>query len=186
MGGYGSGRWGWHRKKTTVEECWSLGADWLIREKLLVPGAVMYSGRLAWHNTRTQEEVGSVGYSYDTTDMERSWLRLVYTVNKAEHFDYTIWLTTTPVHFGGVRWWFICPLTKSGIPCRRRVGKLYLPPDGKYFGCRHCYDLTYTSSQKHDPRISRLRLMDPDMLLAAIRGGEVDLVLGLKALWGEP
>jgi hypothetical protein len=28
------------------------------------------------------------------------------------------------------------------------VGKLYLPPSGGYFGCRHCYHLTYTSCQK--------------------------------------
>jgi hypothetical protein len=29
-----------------------------------------------------------------------------------------------------------------------RVGKLYLPPDGLYFGCRHCYELTYRSCQE--------------------------------------
>jgi hypothetical protein len=28
------------------------------------------------------------------------------------------------------------------------VGKLYLPPGGRYYGCRHCYDLTYTSCQE--------------------------------------
>lgn len=32
--------------------------------------------------------------------------------------------------------------------CHRRVGCLYLPPGGNYFGCRHCYDLTYRSSQE--------------------------------------
>ena len=25
---------------------------------------------------------------------------------------------------------------------------MYLPPGGTYFGCRHCYDLTYTSCQE--------------------------------------
>jgi hypothetical protein len=34
------------------------------------------------------------------------------------------------------------------VGCGRRVGKLYLPPGGKYFGCRHCYNLTYTSSNE--------------------------------------
>jgi hypothetical protein len=28
------------------------------------------------------------------------------------------------------------------------VGKLYLPPGGSYYGCRHCHRLTYTSSQE--------------------------------------
>jgi hypothetical protein len=25
---------------------------------------------------------------------------------------------------------------------------LYLPPRARYFGCRHCHDLTYTSCQE--------------------------------------
>jgi hypothetical protein len=28
------------------------------------------------------------------------------------------------------------------------VGELHLPPHGRYFGCRHCHDLTYTSCQE--------------------------------------
>jgi hypothetical protein len=39
-------------------------------------------------------------------------------------------------------------LGAGGPPCGRRVGKLYLPPCGRYFGCRHCYRLTYTSCQE--------------------------------------
>jgi len=62
--------------------------------------------------------------------------------------DYPVGLTTTPLPWGGVRWWFVCPLVVSGQACGRRVGKLYLPPGGRYFGCRHCYDLTYTSCQE--------------------------------------
>jgi len=36
----------------------------------------------------------------------------------------------------------------NGRGCGRRVGKLYLPPGGRYFGCRQCHDLTYTSCQE--------------------------------------
>jgi hypothetical protein len=36
------------------------------------------------------------------------------------------------------------------------VRKLYLPPDGRYFGCRHCYRLTYRSVQEHDKRVDAL------------------------------
>src|SRR5205823_10573823 len=57
-------------------------------------------------------------------------------------------LETTPTQFGGRRWWFTCPLVVRGVPCCRRVGKLYLPPGARYFGCRKCHDLSYRSSQE--------------------------------------
>jgi hypothetical protein len=57
-------------------------------------------------------------------------------------------LEPLPQHFGGIRWWARCPLILDGRPCRRRVGKLYLPPGARYFGCRGCYGLTYTSCQE--------------------------------------
>src|SRR5262249_46565638 len=70
-----------------------------------------------------------------------------------QSLNYPIGLTSTVPRFGGLRWWFVCPLVVRGVPCRRRVGKLYLPGNARYFGCRRCYDLTYTSCQesgKHD------------------------------------
>jgi hypothetical protein len=71
--------------------------------------------------------------------------------------DYRVWLAATRPRFGGRRWWFLCPLSRDGRQCGRRVGKLSLPPGGRYFGCRHCYDLTYTSAQEHDKRVDALR-----------------------------
>jgi hypothetical protein len=61
----------------------------------------------------------------------------------------------------GLRWWFVCPLIGQGRTCARRVGKLYLPPGSRYFGCRHCHELTYTScqeSRKHDSLFRHLAL----------------------------
>jgi hypothetical protein len=57
--------------------------------------------------------------------------------------EYWLQLATTPQHYGGVRWWFRCPLVVDAEACAQRVRKLYLPPGEKYFGCRHCYTLTY-------------------------------------------
>lgn len=37
-----------------------------------------------------------------------------------------------------------------------RVGKLSLPPGGKYYGCRHCYSLTYESAQTSNHLMERL------------------------------
>ena len=94
-----------------------------------------------------------VHHDADTRGPELARVRLSYSwiwtaTGRHESAACTVWLTTTRPHFGGLRWWFCCPLRVEGRPCGRRVGKLYLPPGGRYFGCRHCYDLTYTSCQE--------------------------------------
>lgn len=53
-------------------------------------------------------------------------------------------LAWTPCRFGGSQPWLVC----SGVgnapkPCGRRVVRLY--EAGRYFACRHCHDLTYSS-----------------------------------------
>jgi hypothetical protein len=62
--------------------------------------------------------------------------------------EYEIALERTACRLGGFRYWFVCPVVKDEIYCGNRVGKLYLPPGGKFFGCRQCYDLTYESCQR--------------------------------------
>jgi hypothetical protein len=88
------------------------------------------------------------------------WYSWVWTATKEEESaSYRVGLTTTRPRFGGLRWWFVCPLVKNDVPCGRRVGKLYLPPGGRYFGCRTCYDLTYTSCQESHKYDGLFRLM---------------------------
>ncbi|MCD6174183.1 MAG: hypothetical protein J7K65_00255 [Planctomycetes bacterium] len=76
-------------------------------------------------------------------------------------------ITTTPYFYGGVRYWFLCPAVVDGVLCEDRVGKLYLPPGGKLFGCRQCYGLTYEScrqSHKYDRVMGYLNRLDEDNL----------------------
>lgn len=149
MGGSGSGRWGWHDKKTTVEECLILSAGKLARDGIIAqsPG----TGWLWWANSATGALTASAGYSREI-DIDLVVLRLRYTVTRRggepADIEEQIWLQTTPSAVGGRRWWFTCPLVVDGRPCRRRVGKLYLPSEVRYFGCRQCYDLTYTRCQE--------------------------------------
>lgn len=91
-------------------------------------------------------------------------------------------LVTTPCHLSGVRWWFVCPLSRNGVPCGRRVRKLYLC--GKYFGCRHCHNLTYTSSQESDSRVYATLRRDPMLAHLGCVEGMSPAQLGhtLKAL----
>jgi hypothetical protein len=52
-------------------------------------------------------------------------------------------IARVPCRFGGTRPYFICKGFRAGKECQRRVAKLYL--SNRYFLCRHCSQLTYTS-----------------------------------------
>ena len=108
MGGYGSTRWSWHTKKTTVEECRKLSVFDFGRDGLLDQD-IHHSGAWIWRNVHTGESVASLGYELNTQESTR-WLRLYYTItdwqgDKSGH-DYKIHLQTTRPLFGGLRWWF--------------------------------------------------------------------------------
>jgi len=171
MGGYGSSRWGSHSKATTVEECRLIEAARWVREGIIAPDTRRW-GSWIWTNSYSGEQTASIGYEVNTTGAP-SWVRLYYTVTPRGgapvDYDYRILLASTMPNYGGRRWWFVCPLDRAGGSCDRRCGKLYMPPGGRYYGCRHCYRLTYESAQEHDPRVSRLA-NDPMALYAAMRG----------------
>lgn len=133
-------------KKTTVEDSRGISITKLRREGLLEPGT---AGIISWRCEFPKSEE-SVEFDVET-DSGIRFLHLRYRVGK-QPVNMEIRLTTTPLHHGGERWWFVCPLITDGTPCNRRVGKLYAPPGEKYFGCRHCYDLSYQSRQKYDKR----------------------------------
>jgi hypothetical protein len=153
VGGYGSGRWGLHTKRTPVENCFALDAAKLRLFGLLAPGKRQLQ-TLTWR--RGEREAGEIGLLADTTDPAQPRLVAIYTATRpgADPHDlkYHIPLAPTLPNYGGRRWWLVCPL----VGCGRRVRVLYLPPGGLYFGCRECYNLTYTSCQESDKRISRL------------------------------
>jgi hypothetical protein len=189
MGGLGSGAHYYHwwrpRKKTVVEECRALDANRWMREKVLAPG-VHLSGGWTWRNATTGEQTSAIGYEVCTREMAEPWVRLHYTFTRdGQAVDYRVRLTTTRPRFGGLRWWFVCPLIVGGRPCERRVGKLYLPPGARYYGCRRCYGLTYKSCQEHDGRVSALR-RNPELLADLLDNPEAasvgQLILALKAI----
>lgn len=79
-------------------------------------------------------------------------MRLTHRVEEApegQTSHYLVRLTSTPCHFGGKRWWFVCPLVWDGRACNRRVRILYRPWGTRYFACRECHELTYESRQRH-------------------------------------
>jgi hypothetical protein len=148
MGGYGSGWPSWRDSKQTVEACSVLSADSLTSEKLLAPGRHQW-GTLTWRESHSGRQVGSLGFKLNTLTPGNEHIRLEYTISRTkESLDYPVRLTHVPTPWGTLRWFFVCPLVKDGRACGRRAAKLYLPPGGRYYGCRRCYDLTYKSCQK--------------------------------------
>jgi hypothetical protein len=160
MGGYGSTRWGSHWKRLTVEDCAVLDASrWTRTGVLAVPPR--------WR-------AGSFGYHVE--DWGAPVIRLHYTLGLSnERIEYPIDMTATRPYFGGLRWWFLCPMPKSRgrdvQSCGRHVAKLYLPPGARHFACRLCHDLTYESSQTSDSRLSWFRRNEEAMMLMIEAGG---------------
>ncbi len=145
MGGVGSGNWYRLDKKGTTDGCHTLDVRDLYRDGLLKTGS-SFSTR--W--LRGDRQTGSIsGFVYHDRVIlsyrQRSGLG-----SEWEDVKEPISLEWTPCNFGGERPWFICP----GARCGRRVALLY--GLGKYFLCRHCYDLRY-ESQREDKTHRALR-----------------------------
>ncbi|MCP4604270.1 MAG: hypothetical protein GY847_27730 [Proteobacteria bacterium] len=129
MGGPGSTRWNGYEKKTTVEDCTVLPVQAFAAFK-------QATGILHWR-TVTGSERASIGYQVigyqDSVILSYSRWR--------SDVEVIVPIDTTYPNFGGYRWWFLCP------DCRRRVGKLYLPPSALRFSCLRCHHLTYETTQ---------------------------------------
>ena len=147
MGGLGSGNRYRFDKKTTTDECHGLDIRDLYRDGLLKPGSWF-----SWRWLRGDRETGSIrGFVYQDK------LVLSYRSKLGgewEDVKEPVPLEWTPCNFGGERPWFVCPGVVNGVACGRRVAVLYGP--GKYFLCRHCYDLRY-ESQREDKSHRALR-----------------------------
>jgi len=165
------GRWSWS-DRNTVEECWSIEISWLKKHGYLEG---YQWGTIEWKNWRG-EVTGSIGIQSEVNcGLGVDAIKLNYTqksnrTQEKEELDYKIQLTTMPCNFGAVRYWFICPLVIDGHPCQHRVGKLYLPPNSKLFGCRHCHNLTYRCQKEHNIRVDEL-LKNPALLLEKMHSG---------------
>lgn len=187
MGGYGSSRWGYHIKKNTVEDCLQLSVASLKRDQVL-QNNFRKLGSWHWVSTFTKKKRASISYEINTYDVA-GWLRLYYTTTdfwgEKTDLDYRVQLQTSPCNFGGVRWWFVCPLSLGGQVCGRKVAKLFKPPNSNYFGCRECHDLTYQSSQESSKRLRPLKKLDPFAVMQLLKNGSIDVIDALQVLPDE-
>jgi len=141
--------------RAIAEKSNSLKISWLKKNNCFIPkqlGGGTVSGVISWGSG---ENISSIGYTTDISAekimREEGSIRLYYIyinqeTGEKEDVECKIRLTTTHCHYGGVRYWFICPLTKNGEYCGRQVGVLYSL--GKYYGCRRCGNIAYRDQMK--------------------------------------
>ena len=160
MGGFGSGSWyRWNSKKTTESQ--NRIDIRLLKKWGHFNNDSMSIGRWSW--SRNGEQTGSVGYRVDSDHMVLNYRHRIRG-GEWEAIEQHIPLDRTPCNYGGFRWWFLCP------HCSRRVAVLY--GAGKYFLCRHCHGLTYSSQQESLPD----RLLRKDRKIRKRLGGGNNLL----------
>ena len=141
MGGSGSTRWNdsESERKPTVEECFSLDVNLLVKDGLIKHG-YRDSDVIVWENQVTGIKLGTCEIQIDATNIDDSWISLTYTTTSREQINQGIYLLVTFPYYGGIRWWFECP------DCGKKAVKLYLAKEPQ-FSCRKCANLTYNSCQ---------------------------------------
>jgi len=136
------GRYYWS-KKEEADSLKQVSVSFLRKHGYFDAG--WHSGTITW--SRNGKETGNISIQSSIGNNEQ-YVKFIYTqtdsnTGEKKDFEYKVLLTTTPCYFGGKRYWFICPCYANGAYCGKRVGVLYL--GGRYFACRHCYNLTYSS-----------------------------------------
>ena len=170
--------------RLTVEQCR------VLRVELMQRDGVFRSGTGSSWTTLWKDHSGFIEAAIGFVVVrEGSELALIIDPEQAKQYmgmrilgRYEIPITSTQPHFGGTRYWFRCPLMRDGNLCGGRVGSLYLPPEGRIFGCRCCHHLTYKSAQTHDPRPYKLA-RDVNAMDAALHSRDFRQgLLGARAL----
>ncbi len=132
----------YYYRKATVEESCDLTVQQLKRYGMLESGFTAIPIEWVMNQTGKRTKI-VIAVELSTDD---PFAIFMYTLtdrdgNKTD-YKYTVSLVTTPCNFGGIRYWFACPL------CSRRVGGLYLVLGDAYFVCRGCNNLTYRSRNR--------------------------------------
>jgi len=139
------GRWD-YSNRDVVEECRVVDISFLKKHGFLKSSKY---GLLKWTNSSGKENSINI---QSLVDKEPISATFIYTITKPseekEDLNYKTELTKTPCNYGGFRYWFKCGGIVNKVYCGRRVSKLYKAPSGKYFLCRHCYNLTYDLRRK--------------------------------------
>jgi len=117
--------------RAIAEQSNTLSIFWLKKMHILIPKQFDgggNSGTITW--THGWNRNSTISTNMKDTTGEENHIRLYYThtdrrSGEKSEMDFKIPLTTTLCNYGGVRYWFICPLSKNGQYCGKGVGAIY-------------------------------------------------------------
>ncbi|MCA9389812.1 hypothetical protein KC571_00220 [candidate division WWE3 bacterium] len=151
--------------KAIAEQSNSLSIFFLKKHGYFPRGGGVKNGTITW-TWGLSGNKNSIGiYVFSGPANDPGYIKLNYTQTnrwsgEKSDMNYKVKLTSTPCNYGGVRYWFICPLTKNGSYCGRRVGVLY--GVDKWFGCRDCANIAYLA-QFEGGKLRTGSLCEPDV-----------------------
>jgi hypothetical protein len=154
MGGTDSTRWNDYERKLTVEECFSLDVNLLVKDRFIELG-YRDAGQLVWKN-QFGIELATCEIQADTTNIDDSWISITYATNKTGQVNQGIYLIPTTPNYGGIRWWFECP------DCGKKAVKLYLAKE-PHFACRTCCNLTYNTCRNSRSSFDFIKLLSMEI-----------------------
>jgi len=111
-------------QRARLESGLKLDINWLIRQRVIVPGcAFSRPRRISW--SYAGEETAAAEILFDMQGAQEGWLEL-----DLGYLKQRIILVAQLRHFGGQQWYFVCPYMN------RYVSVLWRPPGARSFGCR--------------------------------------------------
>lgn len=125
-----------HQTRYEADDLFKLDMPWLKRNGYLMD----YKSSIVERTNNFTKQIERINLVVSISNIpEETYVRVSH-----NDISYQIQLVKTPCHYGGYRFWFLCPLITDGMKCDRRVGVLYKL--GDYFMCRH-HGLTYHSKR---------------------------------------
>jgi hypothetical protein len=149
MGGFGSGRPS-GSGRDAVESCLLLDVGLLHKTACLQAG---WSGFVQW--TRAGKRAAMIGLRAEADCIHLSY-RAQIGGGEWEEIAEKVRIVRVACRFGSSRPYFICPgVVDDVVACGRRVAKLYQV--GRYFRCRQCHRLAYSSQSEGKEHRARRR-----------------------------
>ncbi len=147
MGGYGSGR---HSDRPKTDECLTLDLAKMKAHDMLKRGC-MSRKEFIW--TVDGEISSRLDVTVDIDCLERYPQIHITGHRYGRRIDCKLHLVSTPMPFGGERWYAICPITAG------RCATVVLPPCASYFASVKGWGVAY-SSQCEGPALRAHRAAD--------------------------
>lgn len=132
MGGRGSGRRSSYSGKAETSDSMPLDIRKITRKGLQVPGS-----SFSWQWLVNDRQVAGISVR---VDFDHGMVLSYCMKSTGEVVEQRVQTQTSPCHLGGQRHWFTCPR------CSKRVAVLYAP--GRYFACRQCCGLGYSTQKE--------------------------------------